>query len=172
MKLLRSVPVPHSQMVQLQLQISFKLISDYVLELKGTVIVNLTGDCDLHSVSESDEGSNDEEKGHPHKKKELRKYTKSWQKVYPWLYLDKSGNGAFFKLCERHASGDIATKQRTGGVFISIPFTNYRKATGKTGKLAKHASCQTHQCSIELENSRLQAAGNPIYNQILLVHDR
>lgn len=149
-----------------QLQASKRLCVRVELERESDC-ESVKGDCDLHSVSKSDEGSSDEETGHPRKEKDSRQYTKSWEKVYPWLYLDKSRNGAFCKLCERHASGDIATKQRTGGVFISIPFTNYRKATGKTGKLTKHASSQTHQRSVELENCRLQAAGNPIYNQIL-----
>jgi hypothetical protein len=59
----------------------------------------VTGYCDLHSVSESDEGSNDEERGHPRKKKELRKYTQSCEKVYPWLYIWTKAGMELFASC-------------------------------------------------------------------------
>jgi hypothetical protein len=32
----------------------------------------------------------------------------------------------------------LNTLQKTGGIFITVPFINYRKAIGETGKLEKH----------------------------------
>jgi hypothetical protein len=60
----------------------------------------LTGYCDLHSVSESDKGSNDEERGHLglRKKKELRKYTQSCE-VYTWLYIWTKAGMELFASC-------------------------------------------------------------------------
>jgi hypothetical protein len=61
------------------------------------------GYCELHSVSESDEGSNDEERGRPRKKnelrKELRKYIQSCEKVYPWLYIWTKAGMKLFASC-------------------------------------------------------------------------
>jgi hypothetical protein len=59
----------------------------------------VTGYCDLHLVSKSDEGSNDEERGRPRKKKELRKYIQSCEKVYPWLYIWTKAGMELFASC-------------------------------------------------------------------------
>ena len=57
-----------------------------------------------------------------------RKYSKSWEKDFSWLYYDEDSEGAFCKICKQ--SG-ISGLQRTGGVWVTKPFKNWKKAVEK-----------------------------------------
>lgn len=61
-------------------------------------------------------------------KKKYSNYNKNWETKYNWLYFDKTRGGAFCRYCEIY-------QKTTGGVFTTVPFINFRKATGKTGKV-------------------------------------
>jgi len=52
-------------------------------------------------------------------------------------------------LCEKHAVNDSVLLTNTGGVFIKLPFNNFKKALGKNGKLNKHNNSASHIRSIE-----------------------
>lgn len=95
------------------------------------------------------------------------KYQKQWEDKYEWLYFDRTRGGAFCKLCEKHLKNDVEVFQKTSGVFISVPFTNFRKATGSTGKLEKHSKSDKHCKSVFMENERLQNLNAPIHTQII-----
>lgn len=94
------------------------------------------------------------------------KYQQKWECYYDWLYFDRERGGAFCKSCEMHLKNDIEALQKTGGVFISVPFTKFRKATGSTGKLEKHTNSEKHARAVALENCRLQGLNAPIHTQI------
>ena len=57
-----------------------------------------------------------------------RKYSKSWEKDFSWLYYDEDSEGAFCKICKQ--SG-ISGLQRTGGVWVTKHFKNWKKAVEK-----------------------------------------
>jgi hypothetical protein len=57
--------------------------------------------------------------------------------------------------------------QKTGGVFITVPFTSYKNALGKNGKLEKHEHSSAHTISIEMENIKNKVMKKPIHTQIL-----
>ncbi|KAL4119988.1 hypothetical protein QTP88_012738 [Uroleucon formosanum] len=101
------------------------------------------------------------------KGKEKRFYNKKWENDFPWLYFDVQRNGAFCKLCEKHAVNDSVLLKSTGGVFIKTPFNNFKKALGKDGKLNKHNDSASHIRSIEQERLTLVFSKNPVYCQIL-----
>ena len=50
-----------------------------------------------------------------------RKYSKSWEKDFSWLYYYEEREGAFCKICKQ--SG-ISGLQRTGVVWVTKPFKN------------------------------------------------
>jgi len=85
---------------------------------------------------------------------------------FPWLYFDVQRNGAFCKLCEKHAVNDSVLLTSTGGVFIKSPFNNFKKALGKDGKLFKHNNSATHIRRIEQERLTMVISKNPVYCQI------
>ena len=51
--------------------------------------------------------------------------TKSGKKTFPWLEFEENLQGAFCKLCKKGGR----SLQRTGGVWITKPFTNWKKVT-------------------------------------------
>ncbi|CAI6357068.1 unnamed protein product [Macrosiphum euphorbiae] len=101
------------------------------------------------------------------KGKEKRFYNKKWENDFPWLFFDVQRNGAFCKLCEKHAVNDSVLLTSTGGVFIKTPFNNFKKALGKYGKLNKYNDSASHIRSIEQERLTLVFSKNPVYCQIL-----
>ena len=94
---------------------------------------------DIESSSESDSSDlelDGTESGPPNKKacrekfrplKSTRKYLQSWEKGFSWLVYDEDIDGAFCKVCKQAEN----KTQHTGGVWVSKPFTNLRKATEK-----------------------------------------
>ena len=55
----------------------------------------------------------------------IRRYIKKWEETFPWLEFDENLQGTFFKLCKKGGR----SLQRTGGAWITKPFTNWKKAT-------------------------------------------
>ena len=67
-----------------------------------------------------------------------RKYQKRWEKDFTWLEYDVDYEGAFCKLCKTYGRTLV---ERTGGVWTTRPFTNWKKAIEK---MKAHASSDTH----------------------------
>ena len=53
----------------------------------------------------------------------IRRYNKKWEETFPWLEFDE----ITCKLCKEGGR----SLQRTGGAWITKPFTNWKKATQK-----------------------------------------
>ena len=70
-------------------------------------------------------------------KSSSRKYQKKWEKDFTWLEYDADCDGAFCKLCK--TSGK--SLERTGGVWTTKPFTNWKKAVEK---MKAHAKSDAH----------------------------
>lgn len=56
-----------------------------------------------------------------------RKYCNTWENNFSWLEYDKDCNGAFCKICRKSGR----SLQRTGGVWVTKPFSNWKKAVEK-----------------------------------------
>lgn len=56
-----------------------------------------------------------------------RKYNTKWEKNVSWLEYDEDCKGAFCKVCRMSEK----SFQRTGGVWVTKPFTNWKKAVEK-----------------------------------------
>lgn len=96
-----------------------------------------------------------------------RHYNKQWEQKYSWLVYDTESGGAFCKLCQIFMKNEPKVLQKTGGVFITVPFKSFKKALGKDGKLQKHEHSSAHTISVEMENLRRQAMKKPIHAQII-----
>ena len=77
-----------------------------------------------------------------------RKYFKSWEKEFNWLEYDEDSEGAFCKTCKQLGK----SLQRTGGVWVTKPFTNWKKAVEK---MKAHARSDAH---IQASEALLSAA--------------
>ena len=67
-----------------------------------------------------------------------RKYSKSWEKDFSWLYYDEDSEGAFCKICKQSGISDL---QHTGGVWVTKPFKNLKKAVEK---MKAHSRSDSH----------------------------
>ena len=76
-----------------------------------------------------------------------RKYNKKWAKDFPWLEYDGSFQGAFCKIC-RKVKTRGQSSQRSGGVWVTKPFQNWKKAVQK---MKEHASSESHLRQVEAE---------------------
>ena len=81
-----------------------------------------------------------------------RKYLKIWEEDYPWLHYDADCEGAFCKICK--ASGK--SLYRTGGVWTTKPFTNWKKA--RDG-MRDHAKSDIH---IQASEAALATQGGSV----------
>ena len=70
-------------------------------------------------------------------KSSSRKYQKKWEKDFTWLEYDADCDGAFCKLYK--TSGK--SLERTGGVWTTKPFSNWKKAVEK---MKAHAKSDAH----------------------------
>ncbi len=53
-------------------------------------------------------------------------------------------------------------------VFITVSFTSFKNALGRSGKLEKHEHSSAHTIlSVQMETLRQQSMKNPIHNQII-----
>ena len=74
--------------------------------------------------------------------KSRRSYRKDWGE-FNWLVYDQDVNGALCRICRTH-SMHHTTQEHTGGVWVSKPFKNWKKAVGKMidhQKSAHHIRC-------------------------------
>ncbi len=75
---------------------------------------------------------------------------KKWEESFNWLMFDEFFQGAFCKVCRRRG----ISLQRTGGTWISKPFTNWKKAIEK---MRIHAKSDVHLLSCEAEVAAARA---------------
>ena len=84
---------------------------------------------------------------------DVRRYNKKWEEQFPWLEYDEHTQGAFCKECKKHGK----SLQRTGGAWITKPFTNWKKAVEK---MRAHSQSEVHiqscQSSLLAERSTRQ----------------
>ena len=75
--------------------------------------------------------------------------TKSGKKVSLWLKFDENLQGAICKLCKKGRR----SLQRTGGAWITKPFTDWKKATQK---MKSHPKSEVHllSCQLDVEADR------------------
>ena len=57
----------------------------------------------------------------------VRQYNKKWEEKCPWLLYDEDCQGMFCKECKKPGK----SLQRTGGTWVTKPFTNSKKALEK-----------------------------------------
>jgi hypothetical protein len=62
-----------------------------------------------------------------------RKYCKSWEKEFNWLQYDEDSNDVFCKICKESGK----SLQCTGGIWVTKPFKNWKKAVEKMKAHAK-----------------------------------
>ena len=67
-----------------------------------------------------------------------------WQETFPWLEFDENLQGTFCKLCKKGGR----SLQRTGGAWITKPFTNWKKVTQT---MKSHSKSEVHLLSYQLE---------------------
>ena len=86
----------------------------------------------------SDSELGETESGSPNKKacrekfrpsKSKRKYSKIWEKDFSWLVYDENIDSSFCKVYKQVTAQKI--KQYTGGVWVTKPLRNWKKATQK-----------------------------------------
>ena len=90
----------------------------------------------------------------------MRKYNKKWEQQFPWLDYDENFQGVFCKLCRKLAT-ECQTSQGSGGVWITKPFQNWKKAVEK---MKAHASSETHSRCLEAELTKKR--GGSIVHQL------
>lgn len=66
-----------------------------------------------------------------------RKYNTKWEKDFSWLEYNEDCKGAFCKVCRMSGK----SLQRTGGVWVTKPFTNWKKAVEK---MKAHEKSDSH----------------------------
>ena len=76
-----------------------------------------------------------------------QKYNMKWAKDFPWLEYDGNFQGAFCKIC-RKVETRGQSSQRSGGVWVTKPFLNWKK---EIQKMKEHASSKSHLRQVEAE---------------------
>ena len=76
-----------------------------------------------------------------------RKYNKKWAKDFPWLEYDGNFQGAFCKICRKIETRGQSS-QGSGGVWVTKPFQNWKKAVQK---MKERASSESHLRQVEAE---------------------
>ena len=84
-----------------------------------------------------------------------RKYIKKWEDSSNWLIFDENFQGAFCKICRKRG----ISLQGTGGIWISKPFKNWKKAIEKMQAHAK-SSIHTQSCKAEMATARILQKGS------------
>ena len=101
----------------------------------GASTSSTTASSSLHRDTESHSSSDSDEPGPPTKKAcrekfrsvtSKRKYSKTWEKQFSWLVYDEDIDGAFCRVCKQTTSDSYT--HHTGGVWVSKPFQNWKKA--------------------------------------------
>ena len=86
-----------------------------------------------------------------------RKYNKKWEDNFPWLEFDEDCQGAFCKVCKKRGK----SLERTGGAWITQPFTNWKKAVEKM-KLHAQSNFHVESCKAEVEAEQATRRGSII----------
>lgn len=115
------------------------------------------------SAENSDSSSGDESQSDvdleptvPKKRKKFRsvsssrKYLKKWEKEFSWLEFDEDAKGAFCRICRKSGK----SLQRTAGVWVTKPFSNWKKAVEK---MKAHEKSDTHS---QAKGAALAMAGS------------
>ena len=94
-----------------------------------------------HSDNELVEDTLDDLQPRPAKKPctstTARKYRKEWEKDFLWLEYDEDTEGVFCKVCRQAGK----SYQQSGGVWVSKPFSNWKKAVEK---MKAHERSENH----------------------------
>lgn len=123
-------------------------------------------DVESNSSSESDHDigppikrkCTESDKGMKYRSKaSKRKYSKSWEKEFRWLMYDEDSDGAFCRTCKESGR----SLQRTGGVWVTKPFQNWKKAVEK---MRAHERSESH---IQASEALLLAAKTGMITQQL-----
>ena len=87
----------------------------------------------------------------------IRRYNKKWEDTFSWLEFDENLQGVFCKLCKKGGR----SLQRTGGAWITKPFTDWKKATQK---MKSHSKSEVHllSCQLYMEADRVRKEGSII----------
>ncbi|KAF5295072.1 hypothetical protein FQA39_LY13223 [Lamprigera yunnana] len=108
----------------------------------------------------------------PSGKEEERHYNKQWEQKNSWLVYEEEIGSAFCRLCQIFMKNEAKVLQKTGGVFLTVPFKSFKKTLGKNCKLQKHEHSSAHTISAEMENLRRQAIKNPfmvkLFNSVIV----
>ena len=83
--------------------------------------------------------------------------TKEWEETFSWLEFDENLQFAFCKLCKKGGR----SPQRTGGAWITKPFTNWKKVTQKM-KLYSKSEVHCLSCQLDVEADRARKEGSII----------
>ena len=84
-----------------------------------------------------------------------RKYCKSWEKEFNWLQYDEDSDGVFCKICKESGK----SFQRTGGIWVTKPFKNWKKAVEKMKAHAK-SECHIQASQAILLRERMSTEGS------------
>ena len=92
------------------------------------------------------------------RRKAKRKYNKQWEKLYAWSEYSEEDQGAFCRICNtwsrRHG-------QKAKGVWVTIPFNNWKNALEKM-KIHAQSNQLKGACQIEMAGSEAQVQGTII----------
>ena len=91
-----------------------------------------------------------------------RHYLKKWESEFQWLEYDEDLQGAFCKHCRKWAKAN----SKTGGTWVTKPFSNWKKAVSKMKEHAESAG-HIHSCQVETTN----AAKGSIVHQLCQVQE-
>ena len=116
-------------------------------------IRNFFGSSSSKSGSESEEDSTNEAPPFkrpcavPSSAATSRKYNKKWEKDFPWLEYDGNFQGAFCKICRKIETRGQSS-QGSGGVWVTKPFQNWKKAVQN---MKEHVRSESHLRQVEAE---------------------
>ena len=96
-----------------------------------------------------------------------RNYNKKWEKDFPWLEYDGNFQGAFCKIC-RKAKIRGQSSQGSGGVWVTNPFQNWKKAVEEMKVHARSASLLRQ---VEAQLSVHEYRGETVVHQLQRIGD-
>ena len=79
-----------------------------------------------------------------------RHHLKRWQSDFHWLEYDEDLQGAFYKHCKKWGKSN----PKTGGRWITKPFSNWKKPTAK---MKEHAESEGHIMACQTETAAASA---------------
>ena len=80
----------------------------------------------------------------------IRHYLKRWKSDFHWLEYDEDLQGAFCKHCKKWGKSN----PKTGGRWITKPFSNWKKPTAK---MKEHAESEGHIMACQKETAAASA---------------